>query len=96
MNGSDGEALRERDSFAHFGRDVSEEKARAILAGPDMGRYAKATEHPYDAGVRRAALKEAEELFGEEIRKGLAWLDKVAADVPEIAAAVEASRRVQG
>lgn len=82
-----------REAFAHLGRDVSEGTARAILAGPDMGRYAKATEHPYDAGTRRAARREAEEIFADEIGKGLAWLDAAAAEVPEIAAAVETAKR---
>jgi hypothetical protein len=81
-------------AFAHLGREVSEAKARAILAGPDMGRYSKATDHPYDAGTRRAALREAEELFADEIGKGLAWLDAAAAEVPEIGAAMEAAQRI--
>jgi hypothetical protein len=80
-------------AFAHFGREVSEDRARAILAGPDMTRYAKAVEHPYDAGTRRLALNEAKQLFGEEIRKGLAWLDQAAADVPQIAAALQAAKQ---
>jgi hypothetical protein len=84
------------EAFARFGREVSEEKARAILAGPDMGRYAKATEHPYDAGTRRAALREAEELFADEIGKGLAWLDTAAAEIPEIARAVGTAKRAAG
>jgi hypothetical protein len=78
-------------AFSHLGVQASEEKARAILAGPDMGRYAKAVEHPYDAGTRRTALREAEELFAAEIGKGLAWLEAASAEVPEIAAAIEAA-----
>lgn len=83
-------------AFAHLDHEVSEEKVRAILTGPDMHRYAKAMDHPYDAGARRNALKESETLFAEEIGKGLAWLDKAAAEVPEIAAAVETARRAAG
>jgi hypothetical protein len=80
-------------AFAHFGRTVSDDEVRAILAGPDMGRYAKATEHPFDAATRRASLQESRQLFADEIRKGLAWLDRAAADTPEIAAAIAAATR---
>jgi hypothetical protein len=83
-------------AFAHFGRQVSEHEARAILSGPDMGRYAKAVEHPFDAAARLASLNEARRLFGPEIAKGMAWLDKAAVEVPEIAAAVEMAKRAAG
>lgn len=80
-------------AFAHLGREVSEAEARAILLGPDMGRYAKATEHPFDAAARRASLQESRQLYSAEIAKGLAWLDRAAAKVPEIAAARAAAAR---
>lgn len=80
-------------AFAHFGRQVSEAEARTILAGPDMNRYAKATEHPFDAATRRASLQESRQLFADEIGKGLAWLDRAAAEVPEVAVAMAATAR---
>lgn len=82
-------------AFAHFGRRVDEAKVRAILAGPDMTRYAKAVDHPFDAAARRASLNEARQGFAPEIAKGLAWLERAASDVPEIAAAMEAAGRVK-
>lgn len=80
-------------AFAQLGVEASEGQARVILAGPDMGRYSKAVEHEFDAGTRLAGLKQARELFGPEIGKGLAWLDKAASEVPEIAQAMAAARR---
>lgn len=80
-------------AFAHLGRPATEAQARAILSGPDMGRYSKAPEHSFDAGVRRASLQESRQLFSGEIAKGLAWLDRAAADVPQIAQAIGLAER---
>ena len=44
-----------------------------------MRRYSKAPEHGYDAALRRDVLNEARAMHGEEIRRGLAWLDRAAA-----------------
>jgi hypothetical protein len=45
-----------------------------------MRRYSKAPEHAYDAALRRAVLDEARALHGEEIRRGLSWLEDAAAE----------------
>jgi hypothetical protein len=63
----------------HFGLDGSSETVAAILGGPDMGRYSKAPEHPYDAQLRRDVLNQARAVHGAEIGRGLAWLDRAAA-----------------
>jgi hypothetical protein len=62
----------------HFGIDASLSEVHAILRGPHMQRYSKAPEHAYDAALRRDVLNEARALHGEEIRRGLAWLDRAA------------------
>jgi hypothetical protein len=68
-----------RSVLRHFGIDASEEEVRAILGGPDMYRYSKAPEHAYDADLRREVLNEARAEHGAEIRRGLQWLDRAAA-----------------
>src|SRR6202035_5979933 len=54
-------------------------EVRAIVEGPDMGRYSKSPEHAYDAALRRDVLNAARAAHGAEIRRGLAWLDHAAA-----------------
>jgi hypothetical protein len=63
----------------HFGIDASLSEVQAILRGPHLRRYSKAPEHAYDAALRRDVLNEARALHGEQIRRGLAWLDRAAA-----------------
>jgi hypothetical protein len=63
----------------HFGIDASLSEAHAILRGPHLRRYSKAPEYAYDAALRRDVLNEARAVHGEEIRRGLAWLDRAAA-----------------
>jgi hypothetical protein len=63
----------------HFGIDASLSDVHAILRGPHLQRYSKAPEHAYDAALRRDVLNEARALHGEEIRRGLAWLERAAA-----------------
>lgn len=74
--------------FSHFGVAADTAQVEAILASPIMGRYAKAQEHPYDAGTRAAVLAEAKAEAGAEIASGMAWLERAAAEVPAIAAAL--------
>jgi hypothetical protein len=62
----------------HFGIDAAASDVQAILRGPHLHRYSKAPEHAYDATLRRDVLNEARALHGDEIRRGLAWLDRAA------------------
>jgi hypothetical protein len=59
----------------------------AMLAGPHLARYSKAPEHPYDAGLRRRLRAEARREHGEEIERGIAWLNAAGSAHPAIAAA---------
>ena len=76
----------------HFGTDATQEEARAILAGPDMYRYSKAPEHAYDADLRRDVLNEARAAHGAEIRRGLLWLDRAAAQFTAVRDALSMAR----
>ncbi|HEV7357835.1 MAG TPA: hypothetical protein VGN99_07550 [Steroidobacteraceae bacterium] len=63
----------------HFDLEGASDTVAAILAGPDMRRYSKAPEHPYDAQLRRDVLNQARTVHRAEIGRGLAWLDRAAA-----------------
>jgi len=78
-------------AFAHFGIGAAPAAVEAILAGPDMQRYSKAPEHPYDAGIRAEVLREAQRIAGEEIARGQRWLDAAAQENPAIAAVLAAA-----
>jgi hypothetical protein len=67
-------------ALRHLGIDATQGEADAILRGPHMHRYSKAPEHAYDAGLRSEVLNEARAAHGAEIRRGLAWLDRAAAE----------------
>jgi hypothetical protein len=64
----------------HFDIDAASGEVEAIIAGPDMRRYSKAPEHAYDAALRLEVLNEARSTHGAEIRRGLAWLERAAAE----------------
>jgi hypothetical protein len=72
----------------HFGIDASLGEVHAILRGPHLRRYSKAPEYAYDAALRRDVLNEARAAHGEEIRHGLAWLDRAAAQFAAVHAAM--------
>jgi len=58
----------------------------SVSASPVLRRYAKAPAHAYSPVLRAQILSDARRLHAEEIRKGLAWLDKLAAADPAVAA----------
>jgi len=78
-------------ALRHFGARGAEEAARDILGGPTMGRYAKAPAHPFDANVRERLLRQSEAAHGPEIRKGLDWLERLAASLPAVMRVLDAS-----
>jgi hypothetical protein len=65
--------------FRHFDIEATADEVGAILSGPQMRRYSKAPEYAYDAALRLAVLNEARAQHGTEIRRGLTWLERAAA-----------------
>ncbi len=63
--------------FQFLGANPGDAKVAALVGGPIMGRYSKAPEHAYDAALRIEVLQSADWTHGEEIRRGMAWLDRV-------------------
>lgn len=66
-------------ALGHLRGDARPEEVAAMLRAPDLGRYSKAPEHPYDADLRRRVLAQARREHGDEIERGIAWLDAAGA-----------------
>jgi hypothetical protein len=71
-------------ALRHFDIDATPSQVHAILQGPDMRRYSKAPEHAYDAALRLEVLNAARATHGAQIRGGLAWLERAAAQFPPV------------
>jgi hypothetical protein len=67
-------------ALRHFDIDATSGEVDALIAGPHMRRYSKAPEHAYDAALRLAVLNEARATHRAEIGRGLAWLERAAAE----------------
>lgn len=65
-----------RACFGHLSIAATDDEIAAIVSGPDLHRYSKAPEHAYDAALRNDVLNAARAEHGEEIRRGLAWLER--------------------
>ena|SRR5579862_6367312 len=74
-------------ALGHLDIRPSESEIAAILGGSDMHAYSKAPEYRYDAETRRTILAESRARHASEIRQGLAWLERVAAEQPALASA---------
>ncbi len=75
-------------ALRHFALDATPDEVTAILQGPTMRRYSKAPQYAYDAALRLEVLNEARAAHGAEIRRGLAWLDRAAAEFTPVRDAV--------
>jgi hypothetical protein len=80
----DGPAASLPRVFNHLAIEVSSKQIDALLAGPEMRRYSKAPEHPYDANLRRIVLEQGRGERATEISRGLAWLKEAAAEFSDI------------
>lgn len=59
----------------HFSLAVDAGQVAAALRAPAAQRYAKATDHAYDAAARAADLAESARRHGAEIEAGMAWAE---------------------
>ena len=87
----DGPASGLEKMLRHLQAGITEGTVPNILSEPTLGQYAKAPAQKYDAQLRDRLLRRGEERHGDEIRKGMNWLDRAAAipavhDVLELAA----------
>lgn len=68
-------AARFGDVARHFALDVDDQSVEAAATGPLLTRYSKATDQAYSPDLRRTVMDEARAQHGEEIKRGLAWLE---------------------
>lgn len=67
------------DSMLHsLGVNSPAVEVNRLITGPLMQQYSKAPEYAYDAALRRRVLESASREHPGEIRRGMAWLDRVA------------------
>lgn len=58
--------------------ETDENCVAKAIEGPIMRQYSKAPEHAYDANLRGRIIAESRQAHGEEIRKGMKWLENLA------------------
>jgi len=72
----------------HLDIAAGADEVSAILGGPEMSRYSKAPQFAYDTALRDAVLNEARAVDAAEIRRGLRWLERAAAEHPMVREAI--------
>lgn len=73
----------------HFRRDLTAEKANELVNGPIMSSYSKAPEHDYSPDLRQELLDEANQSHAADIRTAMIWAEKIAAEFPLVAEAMQ-------
>jgi len=76
----------------HLGLPYDPQFAARAARSPVMTQYAKAPEHGYTPDLRAQVLAQSRTQNGAEIRKGLSWLERVAAGHPGAAAVVNRAK----
>ena len=77
--------------LGHFGLPVDARELERIGRSPVLGRYSKAPEYAYTPDVRAELLRESRLRSGDEIRKGMAWLERLARSDDAVASIVQAA-----
>jgi hypothetical protein len=62
----------------HFELSLDDRQISALAGGVAMARYSKAPEYAYSAALRAQILDDARRNHRDEIRKGMAWLERMA------------------
>ncbi|MBZ6379876.1 MULTISPECIES: hypothetical protein [Pacificimonas] len=73
----------------HLGLSFPQEAQRAALAGPIMSRYSKAQDHEYSPALRNQVLEQARAAHGDEIGRGLKWLEQLGGRHEAVRRAIE-------
>ena len=76
-------------NFLHLGVDPAGLDVAGLVEGPIMRRYSKAPEHAYDAALRRQLLEEAGRDEALEVKRAMAWLQRMADTHPSIRPALQ-------
>ena len=75
--------------LAALGARVAPQELEPLVSGPLMRRYSKAPEHFYDAALRRELLLAASHEHATEVRRGMLWLERLAARYPLVASVLQ-------
>jgi hypothetical protein len=62
--------------LSHFELPDDARYLSGLDRSPVLTRYSKAPEYPYSPGVRAEVLRDSQRRNGEEIRKGMEWLER--------------------
>jgi hypothetical protein len=73
----------------HFGLPVEARQLEELGRSPVLACYSKAPEYAYSSSVRAELLQESRRRNGDEIRKGLAWLERLARSDEAVAEIVQ-------
>jgi hypothetical protein len=77
-----------QEILAHFGLPPPAGYLEKLPASAALTRYSKAPEHAYSPALRAEILAESRADNAAEIRRGMAWLERLAAARPEVASAL--------
>lgn len=67
-----------RAVLGHFGLPCDARILAELVRSPALTRYSKAPEYEYTAGTRAELIDESRRANREEIRRGMAWLERIA------------------
>ena len=76
--------------LAHFALPQDARYLSGVAGSPALARYSKAPEYAYSPSVRREVLRDSRRNNREEIRKGMAWLERLAQSEGALAQVVNA------
>jgi len=77
--------------LGHFGLPAETRQLEALGRSPVLTRYSKAPEFAYTPDVRAELLRDSRRRNGDQIRQGLAWLERLAASDDAVAEIVQGS-----
>jgi hypothetical protein len=64
-------------------------RIEAAVSGPILKHYSKSPDHAYDAALRNDIISQSQRDNGEEIRKGMTFLERIAGDSGALCAVLE-------
>ena len=80
-----------RRVLEHFGLGCDARVISGLLTSPVLTRYSKAPEYEYTARTRSELIDASRRTNREEIRRGIAWIDRVGRSSDAVAAIVNSS-----
>ncbi|WP_395075645.1 hypothetical protein, partial [Hyphococcus sp.] len=57
---------------------VKKERIDQAVSGPILRQYSKSPDHAYDVSLRNEIIAQSQSDNGDEIRKGMSWLERIA------------------